>query len=160
MNLMQNFWKPISKSNSTMNRKEHAPSSIIFYMRVTVMVQDPSSRKYAGESAQLQICTASHKKEWQVRGQINRPRGWKKSQRRLFPDLGLSRVCMEGFWTLSGPVEPPWWLNSEESACTERNAGDLGSVPGLGRIPWRRKYQPTPVFSAWRTPWTEALGRL
>ena len=27
-------------------------------------------------------------------------------------------------------MEPPWWLNSEESACTERNAGDLGSVPG------------------------------
>ena len=30
----------------------------------------------------------------------------------------------------------------------------------VGKIPWRRKYQPTPVFSAWRTPWTEALGRL
>ena len=30
------------------------------------------------------------------------------------------------------------------SAC---NAGDLGSIPGLGRsIPWRRKWQPTPVF--------------
>ena len=29
------------------------------------------------------------------------------------------------------------------SAC---NAGDLGSNPGLGRSPWRRKWQPTPVF--------------
>ena len=32
------------------------------------------------------------------------------------------------------------------SAC---NAGDLGSIPGLGRIgkiPWRRNWQPTPVF--------------
>ena len=28
------------------------------------------------------------------------------------------------------------------SAC---NAGDLGSIPGLGRSPWRRKWQPTPV---------------
>ena len=29
------------------------------------------------------------------------------------------------------------------------NAGDvrdLGSIPGLGRFPWRRKWQPTPVF--------------
>ena len=29
------------------------------------------------------------------------------------------------------------------SAC---NAGDLGSIPGVGKIPWRRKWQPTPVF--------------
>ena len=29
------------------------------------------------------------------------------------------------------------------SACT---AGDLGSIPGSGKIPWRKKWQPTPVF--------------
>ena len=26
------------------------------------------------------------------------------------------------------------------------NARDTGSVPGLGRFPWRRKWQPAPVF--------------
>ena len=26
------------------------------------------------------------------------------------------------------------------------NAGDLSSIPVLGKIPWRRKWQPTPVF--------------
>ena len=26
------------------------------------------------------------------------------------------------------------------------NVGHLGSIPGLGRFPWRRKWQPTPVF--------------
>ena len=26
------------------------------------------------------------------------------------------------------------------------NPGDLGSIPGSGRFPWRRKWQPTPVF--------------
>ena len=26
------------------------------------------------------------------------------------------------------------------------NAGDAGSLPGSGRFPWRRKWQPTPVF--------------
>ena len=31
----------------------------------------------------------------------------------------------------------------KESAC---NAGDLGSIPGLGRSPWRRERLPTPVF--------------
>ena len=28
------------------------------------------------------------------------------------------------------------------------NAGDPGSVPGLGRFPWRREWQPTLVFLA------------
>ena len=31
----------------------------------------------------------------------------------------------------------------KESAC---NAGDLGSIPGLGRFPWRREQLLTPVF--------------
>ena len=31
----------------------------------------------------------------------------------------------------------------KESACS---AGDPGLIPGLGRFPWRRKWQPIPVF--------------
>ena len=27
-----------------------------------------------------------------------------------------------------------------------KNPGVPGSIPGLGKIPWRRKWQPTPVF--------------
>ena len=37
----------------------------------------------------------------------------------------------------------PWWFSGKESAC---NAGDIGSIPWVGKIPWRRKWQPTPVF--------------
>ena len=33
--------------------------------------------------------------------------------------------------------------DSKESA---HNAGDLGSIPGLGKIPWKRTWQPTPEF--------------
>ena len=33
--------------------------------------------------------------------------------------------------------------DGKESSC---NAGDLGSIPGWGRFPWRRKWQPTSVF--------------
>ena len=32
----------------------------------------------------------------------------------------------------------------KESTC---NVGDLGSIPGLGRFPWRREQLPAPVFS-------------
>ena len=36
----------------------------------------------------------------------------------------------------------PAGSDGKQSAC---NAGDLGSIPGAGKIPWRRKWQPTPV---------------
>ena len=32
--------------------------------------------------------------------------------------------------------------------------------PWVRSIPWRRKWQPTPVFLAWKIPWTEEPGRL
>ena len=34
----------------------------------------------------------------------------------------------------------PWWLRSEEFACWHR------LDPWVGKIPWRRKWQPTPVL--------------
>ena len=37
----------------------------------------------------------------------------------------------------------PSWLSSKELAC---NAGDPGLIPGVRKIPWRRAWQPTPVF--------------
>ena len=37
----------------------------------------------------------------------------------------------------------PGGSDGKVSAC---NSGDLGSIPGSGRSPWRRKWQPTPVL--------------
>ena len=37
----------------------------------------------------------------------------------------------------------PGGSDSKEPTC---NAGDQGSIPGSRRIPWRRKWQPIPVF--------------
>ena len=40
------------------------------------------------------------------------------------------------------------------------NAGNMrcGSDPWVKKIPWRRTWQPTPVF--WRIPWTEEPCRV
>ena len=46
--------------------------------------------------------------------------------------------------------------DGKESAC---HVGDLGSIP-VGEIPWRRKWQPTPVFLPVESPWTEKPDRL
>ena len=40
------------------------------------------------------------------------------------------------------------------------DARDVGSIPQLGRFPWRRKWQPTHVFLAWKIPWTVEPGGL
>ena len=41
------------------------------------------------------------------------------------------------------------------------NAGDARDlIPGFGKIPWRRKWQPTAVFLPGESPWTEELGGL
>ena len=37
----------------------------------------------------------------------------------------------------------PRWLSGKEFICT---AGDMGSIPWLGRSPQRREWQPSPVF--------------
>ena len=46
----------------------------------------------------------------------------------------------------------PGGSNGKESAC---NVGDLGSIPWVGKIPWRRAWQPTPVFLPEESPWME-----
>ena len=53
-------------------------------------------------------------------------------------------------------LEFPWWLSGKESAT---NAGD-GFDPWLGKVPWRRKWLPSPVFLPEKVMWTEENGRL
>ena len=43
------------------------------------------------------------------------------------------------------------------SAC---NAGDLGSIPGLGRFPEGERMATHSSILAWRIPWTEEHGGL
>ena len=42
------------------------------------------------------------------------------------------------------------------------NAGDMrhGYDPWVGKIPWRRAWQPTPVFLPGESPWSEEPGGL
>ena len=40
----------------------------------------------------------------------------------------------------------PWWLSGIESACQFRRHKRCGLSPWVGKIPWRRAWQPTPVF--------------
>ena len=66
----------------------------------------------------------------------------------------------------------PRWLSGKESACQCRRQGicSRGFDPSGEKIPWKRKWQLTPVgcldnlklssILAWTIPWTEEPGRL
>ena len=72
---------------------------------------------------------------------------------RFCPLLGHLMACENifvvinydvGFWHLAGRGQGlPRWCRGKESACQCRRRG---FDPWLRKIPWRRKWQPTPVF--------------
>ena len=41
----------------------------------------------------------------------------------------------------------PWWLSGKELTCQCRKHRRYEFSPGVGKIPWRMEWQPTPVFS-------------
>ena len=51
----------------------------------------------------------------------------------------------------------PSGSDGKESVC---HAVDLGSIPGSGRSPGEREWQPFYSIAVWRIPWTEEPGRL
>ena len=55
------------------------------------------------------------------------------------PKIHSKNYFKKNYWRLGFPAGS----DSKESAC---NARDPGSIPGLGRNPWRREWLPTPVF--------------
>ena len=54
-------------------------------------------------------------------------------------------------------VRLPWWLRGKESACHCRRCS---FHPWAGKIPWRRKWQPPPVFLPGESHGQRSLGRL
>ena len=51
----------------------------------------------------------------------------------------------------------PRWLSGYRIHLQSRRCG---FDPQIGKIPWRREWQPTPVFLPRESPWTEKSGRL
>ena len=73
------------------------------------------------------------------------PAGWRPGQPDEYTPL----------WTFRGDV-PGCTRGREPIRRHKRHQFD----PWVRKIPWSRKWQPTPVFFAWRIPWTEEPGGL
>ena len=57
-------------------------------------------------------------------------------------------------WLSDWTTTVSWWLSGKESTCQRRRSG---FIPWIWKIPWRRKWQPIPVFlpgksHGWRSP--------
>ena len=76
--------------------------------------------------------------------------------------LPCSFICTQCFFFILSVL---LWFRSlgfpggSEVKASARNAGDLGSTPWVGKIPWRRKWQPTLVFLAGESHgWRSLMG--
>ena len=90
----------------------------------------------------------------------NEQKEQKRQQSRI--DLGHGQPALAALWHRTRPGHSlnhipsripsgsrsnnhmcPWWLSGKESMCQGRR---LRFNPWVGKIPWKRKWQPTPVF--------------
>ena len=58
----------------------------------------------------------------------------------IYKTIMVPYMYYQFIYVLSGL---PWWLGGKESACQFRTHG---FDPWVGKIPWRREWQQTPVF--------------
>ena len=67
----------------------------------------------------------------------------------FYQTLNTNRITMTNFLNLNKHGifwELPWWCSGKESACQCRRCKRQGFNLWVGNIPWRRKWQPMPVF--------------
>ena len=58
-------------------------------------------------------------------------------------------------WMINNVSTVPWWLRQWRIRLQCRRPG---FHPWVGKIPWRRAWQSTPVFLPGESPWTEEAG--
>ena len=74
---------------------------------------------------------------------------------------GVSLLVEQELWgTRASVVGARMLIVGKEPACQCGRCKRAGFNPWVGKIPWRRKWQPTPVFLLGESPWTEEPGGL
>ena len=79
---------------------------------------------------------------WRHESTSQMPPGYSHSAYRRISQTLVTHISLRHI-DISYLLGFPHSSDSRESAC---NAGDPGSLPWVGKIPWRREWEPTPVF--------------
>ena len=89
-------------------------------------------------------------------------RSWLFGTRKIL--LAFLCVSTKLSWTLWGMCMSLWGFpggdSSEKSTNQFRRCRSHRFDPWVGKIPWRRVWQSTPIFLSGESPWTEEPGRL
>ena len=91
------------------------------------------------------------------RGYGARRRLLEKSGRQEYVIYQSSQCAVRALYYILVDLGFPDGSDGQESTC---NVGDLGLIPGWGRAPWRRAWQPTPGFWPGESAWTEEPGHI
>ena len=82
-----------------------------------------------------------------------------KSKIKVLEDLMSDEALLLVFRQVPS-LFPPMWLSGKEPTCQCKRCKKCRFNPWVGKIPWRRKWQHTPVFFPGESPWTEEPGVL
>ena len=66
--------------------------------------------------------------------------------------MGWAEICL--LIVMGAKRGLPWWLSSEESIYNAIDLGDVGSIPGVGKISLEKGKATHTSVLAWRIPWT------
>ena len=61
-------------------------------------------------------------------------------------------------WSVKAQTGFPGGTSDKEPACQCRRSKRLGFDPWVGKIPWKRTWQPTPVLLPGESPGQRSLG--
>ena len=92
---------------------------------------------------------------WQLKGSDGAESACNAGDPGLIP--GSESSSGEG---IGYPLQYSWASLAAQSAKNLPAVGRPGFDPCIGKIPWRRAWQPTPVFLPGESPWTEGPGGL
>ena len=86
-------------------------------------------------------CWVASLTQWTLVWAISK-RPWWTGKPRVLQFTELQRTGLFRDWL---GLTDQGFLDGSDGEVPVCNAGDLGPIPGEGRTPWRRKWQPTPV---------------
>ena len=116
----------------------------------TAMTMEAETQRWKGCISKPKPTKGRHQQLWAERGTWNRASLTTQGRNPACDPLTTARLSCRTVWpSHSRRLKPPRWSDfpgGSDGKVSAYNAGDLGSIPGLGRSPGEGHGNPPPVF--------------